>query len=142
MIAALFLSVLPAPAPALVARAPFAQEANDAEVDKKIAEAGTDIAKLLELATSYTTASNDDAAKKVYKKIVALDPNHEAAHKALRHHNYDNKWFESYAELSKYRREETANMKAKGLAKWREQWVPEGDVPYLNMGWTLSLIHI
>jgi len=136
MIAALFLSVLPVPAPALVAHAPFAQEATDAEVDKKIAEAGTDIAKLLELATAYTTATKDDAAKKVYKKIVELDPNHEAAHKALRHHLYDNKWFESYAELSKYRREETANMKAKGLAKWREQWVPEGDVPYLNMGWT------
>src|SRR5262245_32134552 len=139
MIAAFLLSVLPLPAsPTALASVRFqdAKETADAEVDAKLTEAGTDIAKLLELAKSFSTAGKDDAAKKTYKKIVELDPKHEEAHKALRHHFYDNKWFESYAELSKYRREETAKMKDKGLARWKDQGVPEVDVPYLNMGWT------
>ncbi|HEX6884892.1 MAG TPA: hypothetical protein VF530_16065, partial [Planctomycetota bacterium] len=107
MIAALFLTVLPAPAfspaPASVPR----QDAAEAEIDAQITAAGTDVAKLLELAKSFSSASKDDAAKKTYKKIVEIDPNHAEARKALRHHGYDGKWFESYAELSKYRREET-----------------------------------
>src|SRR5262249_45270557 len=67
---------------------------------------------------------------------LELDPSNKEAHTALRHHFYDNKWFESYAELSKYRREETASMKAKGLVRFKDDWVAEADLPYLNMGWT------
>jgi len=135
MIAALFLTVLPAPAfsPAPVAVVP--QDTADAEVDAQIAAAGTDVAKLLELAKSFSSASKDDAAKKTYKKIIEVDPNHAEARKALRHHSYDGKWFESYAELSKYRREETAKMKDKGLVRYKDEWIPEADLPYRNMGW-------
>src|SRR6185503_9098831 len=46
------------------------------------------------------------------------------------------KWFDSFAELSKYKREEAAKMKAKGLGRYKDEWVPEGDVPFLSMGWT------
>ncbi|MSR62240.1 MAG: hypothetical protein EXS08_07335 [Planctomycetes bacterium] len=134
MIAALFLSLLPNPASSYVLAPRFVQEA-DAETDAKIAAAGTDVAKLLALAKELSTGGKDDAAKKVYKKIVELDPKHEEAHKALRHHFYDNKWFESYAELSKYRREETSKMKEKGLVHYKDEWIPEGDLPYRNMGW-------
>ena len=101
MIAALFMSVLLHPTCPLAPPVLCRQEAGDAEADAKIAEAGKDIAKLLELAKAFSAGGKDDAAKKVYKKIVELDPAHEEAHKALRHHFYDNKWFESYAELSK-----------------------------------------
>ena len=105
MIASLLLSFvtisLPAPTPVVH----WFQE--DAEVDGQLAAAGKDTAKLMELAASLKTAGKEDAAKKVLKKVIEIDPNHEAARKELRHHNYDGKWFESYAELSKYRREET-----------------------------------
>jgi len=138
MIAALFLSVLPTPAVSIALASRFVQDAQDPEVDAKIAAAGKDVAKLLELAKSLSTGGKDDDAKKVYKKIVEIDPKHEEAHKALRHHFYDNKWFESYAELSKYRREETAKMKDKGLVRYKEEWIPEADLPYRNMGWTKS----
>jgi hypothetical protein len=135
MIAALFLTVLPIPV-SLPAPSFFpAQEAGDAEVEAQITAAGSDVARLLELAKTFSSGGKDDVAKKVYKKIVELDPNHAEARKALRHHNYDGKWFESYAELSKYRREETAKMKEKGLARWKDQWVAEADVPFLNLGW-------
>jgi hypothetical protein len=134
MIAALLLGLLASPVPT---EPPVlaVQEAGDAEVDAQIAAAGSDVAKLMELAKSFADGGKDDAAKKTYKKVIEIDPNHEAAHKALRHHTYGGKWFESYAELSKYRRDETAKMKEKGLARWKEQWVAEDDVPFLNMGW-------
>ncbi len=135
MIATLLLCLLSS-SPAPAARGVLFQETADAEVDQKIAEAGSDVAKLLELASSLTAAEKGDGAKKTYKKVLELDPKNEVAHKALRHHPYDGKWFESYAELSKYRREETAKMKEKGLARYKDQWVAEADLPYLNMGWT------
>jgi hypothetical protein len=134
MIAALLLSVLPSPSAPHPLAAPRLQETG-ADVDAQIAAAGTDVAKLMELADGLKAAGNDDDAKNVWKKVVEIDPNHEDAHKKLRHHLYDGKWFESYAELSKYRREETAKMKDKGLVKFKDQWVPEADLPYLNMGW-------
>jgi hypothetical protein len=137
MIVASVLLALPftasiAPASTPVALVP--QEAD--EVGQKITDAGTDVAKLLELAKSYQTAENDEAAKKVFERVVELDPEHEEAHKALRHHHYDGKWFKSYAELSKYRREETERMKAQGLARLGDEWVPIADLPYRKMGWT------
>jgi hypothetical protein len=108
----------------------------DPALDAKIAAAGKDVAKLLELANSYVTAAQEDSAKKVFRKVLELDANNEAAHKALRHQLYDKRWFESFAELSKYKREEAAKMKAKGLARFKDEWVPEAELPFLNMGWT------
>jgi len=59
--------------------------------------AGGDVAKLLELATTYSGAGRQEAANKVYKKILEVDATNEAAHKALNHQFYDKKWFESFA---------------------------------------------
>ena len=137
MIPTFLLSVLSAvsfapPAPV----AAFVLQEEDPAVAQKITEAGTDVAKLVELAAAFEKEGKDDAVRKVYTKILELDPNHEAAHKALRHHNYDGKWFTSYAELSKYRREEAKRMKdEKGLVRFNDQWVPEADLPYLRMQW-------
>ena len=61
---------------------------------------------MLALAEEYKANNDGDSAQRVYWRIVAIDPDHEEAHKGLRHHNYDGKWFEGYEELSKYRREE------------------------------------
>ena len=143
MIASLFCSLLAcpalapflAPAPAPVPP-PLAQGPEDPELDAKLAAAGTDLKKLLALVSGYTTAGQDGAAKKVYKKVLEVDPAHVEAHKALGHQLYDKKWFESFAELAKYKREETAKMKAKGLARYKDEWVPEADAPFLNMGWS------
>ncbi len=108
----------------------------DAETDAKITAAGRDVPKLLELASAQAAAGKDDVAKKIYRKVLEIDAANEAAHTALNHQLYDKKWFESFAELAKYKRDEAAKMKAKGLARYKEEWVPEADVPYLNMGWT------
>lgn len=134
MIAALFLLALPLSSSPSTAVFAIEQE-DDAAVDAKIAAAGSDVAKLVELASGYTAAKDEGAAKRVYRKILELDPAHEAAHRALGHRFYDNKWFDSFGELAKYKREETAKMKAQGLARFKDQWVPEADVPFMSMGW-------
>src|SRR5882672_4427115 len=111
MIAALSLALLPWPCslPSTLAVAP-ALAAQDPALDAKISAAGKDVAKLLELANSLAAGAQDDAAKKVFKKVLELDANNEAAHKGLRHQLYDKKWFESFAELTKYKRDEAARM--------------------------------
>ena len=135
MIVALSLSLLLSPAcsPAL----PLATllTAQDPGLDAKIGAAGKDVAKLLELAAASSKAGAEEDARKVYRKVLELDANNEAAHKGLRHQSYDGRWFESFAELSKYKREEAARMKQKGLARYKDEWVPEADLPFLNMGW-------
>jgi hypothetical protein len=100
---------------------------DDAEVDAKIAAAGRDVSKLLELAASLN-AAQPEAATKVYKRVLELDSSNEAAHKGLRHQLYDKKWFESFAELSIQARGSRA-MKEKGLARFKDDWVPEADPP-------------
>lgn len=144
MILALTLSLLaaptPCPAPFSAAgpaqpAAPGARAGQDAALDSKIAAAGKDVAKLLELAAACSAAKQEADAAKVYKRVLELDSANETARKALRHQLYDGKWFESFTELSKYKREEAAKMKAKGLARWKDEWVAEGDVPFLALGW-------
>jgi hypothetical protein len=137
MISALFLCVVPLPCagPALAPTIEW-EARGDAEVDAKIAALGRDVQKLLELAGTYASANKGDDAKKVYKKVLEIDADNEAAHKALNHQPYDKKWFESFAELAKYKRDEAAKMKSKGLVRWKEEWVAEADLVFLRMGWT------
>jgi len=137
MILALSLCLLasPCPLPLPVAiSAPSVQ--GDPAIDTKIAACDKEVAKLLELAATYVGGPMQASADKVYKRVIELDPNNEVAHKALRHQLYAGKWFDSFAELAKFKREEAAKMKAKGLARFKDEWVPEADAPFLKMGWT------
>jgi len=137
MIVALISSalLLSAPTPTLASVTTTPTIAQDAGIDAKIAAAGTDVAKLLELAASLVGGPMQASADKVYKRVIELDANNEVARKGLRHQFYDGKWYESFAELSKFKREEATKMKAKGLARFKEEWVPEADLPFLTMGW-------
>src|SRR5262245_14159846 len=122
-----------APAQGTPAPAPSAEEA---AFDAKLAAAGKDVTKLLDLATACTTAGQGASARKAWTKVLEIDPANEAAHKGLNHQFYAGKWFESFAELSKFKRDEDAQMKAKGLARFKDGVVPVADVAYLKMGWT------
>ncbi|HTF90062.1 MAG TPA: hypothetical protein VK843_16730 [Planctomycetota bacterium] len=136
MISLLLSCLFPVPCPVPARAEAFVFQTPDAaEVDAKISAAGKDVARLLELASSFTTAGQDAAAKKVFKKVLEIDAANETAHKGLNHQLYDKKWFESFAELAKYKREEASKMKGKGLARVKDEWVPEADAPFLRMGW-------
>lgn len=77
-------------------------------MEESIWQCGQDIQKLLELALAYKTAGDRDAARTVHDRVLAIDPENREAHVALRHHNYDGRWFEGYQELSRYRRDEAS----------------------------------
>jgi len=137
MFSTILLSLVPSLVPALPATSTSALvRPQEDEVAAKIAACGEDVAKLEALAASYEAAEDKASARSCYERILELDDAHVAAHKALRHHEYDGKWFTSYASLSKYRREEATRMKEEfGLVRHNDEWVPEADLPYIRMGW-------
>jgi hypothetical protein len=101
----------------------------------EIRSVGKDVAKLTVLARQWSESGDEKAAGQAWSRILELDAKHEAAHKGLRHHLYDGRWFETYTGLYRYRREEDARMLAdKGLVRFRDQWVPQVDGRYLELG--------
>lgn len=131
MIAALLLATLPAAVPSLPA---FSMpRTSDRAAD--IRAAGGDVAKILALAKAWESAGEEDAARAAYERVLEIDPKHEAAHKALRHHFYDGRWFTTYVELYQHKKKEDDAMAKKGLARFEDRWVPVGDLPLLRIGW-------
>lgn len=107
----------------------------EAEFTKRFEAAGKDVDKLWELHTWAKDQSLIMKARDCLKKIVEVDPTHEEAHKVLGHHFYDNKWFNSYYELTEYKRDEEKRMlEEKGLVRYQDKWVPQEDLPFLRMG--------
>ena len=108
----------------------------DEEVAKQIAACGEDVDQLMALADQLKKDGNRDGARAAYRRVIEIDPMHKKARKGLRHHFYDGQWFESYAKLSKYRREEAKTRLEKyGEVKYNDEWVKQSDVPFLRMGW-------
>ena len=123
---------LDAPAAAIQADA-----AKEEEYKKRYEAAGADVAKLMELSQWCEENTLREQKRAVLKRVLEIDANNEPAHTALRHHFYDGKWFETYAELSSYKRDEAKRMlDEKGLVRFKDQWVPEADVNFMRMGWT------
>jgi len=127
----------PATAPAPIPT-PIVQddEAPDEEYLGKLSEAGTDAEKLMELAAWCKENDRHPQAREVYRKVIEADSNHKAARKALRHHFYDDQWFETYVSLSNYKRAEAKRMlEEHGKVRFGDDWVLQADVPYLRMQW-------
>lgn len=140
MIETLLLSLTPLPLAAGPSAPspppPLLQDDQGVDHEPAIAQAGEDVAKLLELAEAWAAAEDEDGARAAYKRIIEIDEGHEAAHKALGHHAYGGKWFETYAALSKYRRTEAKEMLEKyGKVRFGDEWVLKDDVPFLRMDW-------
>lgn len=136
MIASITLSLLAsaaAPAPVRTIAPHRLQDATD-EFQTRFEAAGSDTEALWKLQEWAKEQGKIIQARECLKKIVELDPDHEAARKALGHHSYDGQWFKSYYELSEYKRAEDERMKAKGLVRYNDEWVAIEDEPYLRMG--------
>ena len=136
MIALAILS-LAAPAPAPLASTPVSLVRQDAadEYATRLEEAGDDPDKLWDLHKWCKEQGKIMQARECLKKIVELAPDHQEARKALGHHFYDDQWFESYYALSEYKRaEEKRMLDEKGLVRFKDEWVPVEDEPYLRLG--------
>ena len=111
-------------------------EAPDTEYQDRLTAAGEDAEKLMELAAWCKENDRQAQAREVYRKVIGIDPDHAAARKALRHHSYDGKWFETYVALSNYKRAEAKRMlEEEGKVRFGDEWVLQTDVPFLRMAW-------
>jgi tetratricopeptide (TPR) repeat protein len=105
------------------------------DFEKELEAAGEDVGKLLELARAWKEAGKRKESKSAFERVLEVDAENEEAHKALRHHSYDGKWFKSYSALSKYRRAEAKKKAEEGLSRHGDEWVSTADLPYLRLGW-------
>ncbi len=120
---------------ALLAPLALAKAAKDNPA-KLVKAAGTDVAKLAQLATDWTAQKRADAARLAWKRVIELQTDHEAARAGLGHVRYDGRWFEGQTALFDYKRAEDARMGKQGLARAGEQWVPIADAPFVRLGWS------
>lgn len=97
--------------------------------------AGTDVAKLLQLAKDWNDAKHPEDARFAFLRVIELEPDNAAAREGLHHQFYDGKWFEGYTALFDYKRAEDERMAKKGLARLGDKWVPSEDAPFLRLGW-------
>lgn len=132
---ALLLLATAAPAPADAgAAAPYTLTLDG--VDDAIGAAGKDVAKLVALAKGWTEEGDEASAARAWSRVLELDRDHDEAHRGLRHHRYGDRWYETYAELSRARRDEARRRLAEeGLVPLGNQWVPQAELPFRRMGW-------
>ena len=131
-------TIVPEPVPTTAPSA-LQDEAVEAEYEQKKTAAGDDVDKLAELARWCKENGLSANARSTWERILELDSEHVEAHEALRHHHYDGKWFKSYVELSRYRREEEKRMlEEEGLVRYKDGWAKPEEVAYLRMGWEKS----
>lgn len=136
MIAILSLSLaLNVALPAVAAPHALLQATNQ-EHDQKLKDAGNDVQKLLDLAKAWADARDDEGARAAYGKVLTIDKDNAVAHKGLRHHFYDGRWFDTYSAMFDARKADEDKMAAKGLVRLGEEWVPKADMPFLKMKWT------
>jgi len=129
-LAVLFALLAALPATALAQKAP--PKENPAP---SIKAAGTDVARLLQLAKAWTDSKHIDGARAAWKRVVELEPNHAEARAGLGHQRYDGKWFDSHTALFDYKRAEDERQAKLGLARVADGWAPVADAPFLRLGW-------
>ncbi|MFO0980521.1 MAG: hypothetical protein U1E76_02045 [Planctomycetota bacterium] len=73
-------------------------------------------------------------SKRILRKVIKIDPNHEKAREKLGYKMYKGKW-RTDAEIERSKREEEeAEMKAKGLVKWQGDWIAKDVAGNLEKG--------
>ena len=128
--AALTLTLLLAPALAPI---------GDEELDRRLAAAGNDVALLWDVRVWLEGQGRAQEGGAVLSAILAIDPDHALARSALAHHLYDGRWFETYTELSRYRRDEELRLAERGLVRWSDGWVPAEHLTWLRLGYEEQL---
>lgn len=126
----LFALLAALPATALAQKAP--PKENPAAAVKA---AGTDVAKLLQLAKDWSDKKHTEGARAAWKRVIELEPANADARAGLGHQLYAGKWFESHTALFDFKRAEDTEKAKQGLARVADGWVPIADAPFLRLGW-------
>ena len=106
--------------------------ASDPELERRLAEAGSDVAELWKLHTSLAPAQ----ATRVLRAIVRLDPGNEKAREALGHVRSGERWFTSQAALERFlQSQDPEAARAKGHVEYRSLWMHPAERAIAVKGW-------
>jgi len=107
----------------------------DAEFDRRFAEAKGDPDKLWKLYRWCIDTSRDTAARDTLRAVIKADTDHLEARKALGHVRHDGRWYTSQKKADQaIAKERDKAAKARGLVKFKNEWVEPGDLPFLEKG--------
>jgi hypothetical protein len=130
--------------PGVAHSATQAQNPDEAEYERQRKLADKDADKLWDLYDWCLQKKLEKQAKSCLRRIVQLKPDDEKAHKLLGDVSFDGKWFPSEKKVEEYKKQQAEKLakdaeksaKEKGLVKYKDQWVPAADLPFLQKGLT------
>jgi hypothetical protein len=112
-----------------------AMRQENAEYEQRRKAAGDDTGKLWDLYLWCKQKKIDKEGRSTLRQILKLEPDHKEANEALGNVSYDGKWFPSQKKIDEYKKEqEQKQAKEKGLVKYKNDWVPAADLPFLEKG--------
>ncbi len=100
-----------------------------AKVDKK------DAAALMALAEWAREQGLTRERKTVLRAVIAADPEHVAAHKALGHVRVDGEWMSKQDAARAKADREAADKRAKGMVRYKGEWVTREEMEAREKGW-------
>lgn len=113
----------------------FSQDDPAKTFERRFQEAGENVEKLWELHLWAEAYGMERESRRCLRTIVRVDPQHRPANEALGHIFYAGRWFPNERRLAEFKKEEEARIAAeKGLVRFRDEWVPADDLPYLEKG--------
>lgn len=105
------------------------------EYEQKRKAAGDDTAKLWDLYLWCKGKSLEKEGRSTLRQILKVERDHKEANEALGNVFFDGKWFPSQKKVDEYKKEkEEKEAKEKGLVRFKGEWVPKDDVPFLQKG--------
>ncbi|HEX6886452.1 MAG TPA: hypothetical protein VF530_23955 [Planctomycetota bacterium] len=117
------------------AEAEVGPTARDAELDERLAAAGTSVDELWRV-HEWCLASGRPADARVLARIVRLAPDHAGARAALGHAGEPGRWFDSPGAWERFRAgQEEAAAKARGLVLDGKLWIHRDERALAVKGW-------
>ena len=107
----------------------------NSEYEQKRKAAGDDPAKLWEVYQWCKGKGLEKEGRSTLRQILKVDRDHKEANEALGNVFHDGKWFPSQKKVDEYKAEkEEKEAKEKGLVRFKGEWVPKEDLPFLQKG--------
>jgi hypothetical protein len=116
------------------AAAPVVQDAK-AELEKKLAAIDRKDANAVFGIALWAEQNNlKTDSKRLLREVIKINPDHAEARALLGYEKFGDKWLTKREIEREKAKAEEAEMAAKGLKKWKDQWVPADDYAKLEKG--------
>lgn len=113
-----------------------AERAADPELDKLLAEAGSDAQKLWDLSLWCKSTQREAAATRVLKRLLRVAPDDARARDALGHRFAKGQWFSTQASFERFQAsQDPARAAAKGHIEFKGLWMHPEERALVGKGW-------